>query len=137
MEITYLKGVGPKRAELYKKLGVEKVEQLVELYPRDYVDFTCPKPIAEVQTGEVCAFRAFVKRKTAPFSEYSKMALYKAELSDGTGNILLTDGLTGLKEIVLFLPRRCVIHIPIPTTGEKAVASAAPSIPSPHGNIRT
>lgn len=87
MEITYLKGVGPKRAELYKKLGIETVEQLVELYPRDYVDFTCPKPIAEVQTGEVCAFRAFVKRKTAPFSEYSKMALYKAELTDGTGNI--------------------------------------------------
>ena len=43
MEITYLKGVGPKRAELYKKLGVDTVEQLIELYPRDYVDFTCPK----------------------------------------------------------------------------------------------
>ena len=82
-----MKGVGPKRAELYKKIGVETVEQLVELYPRDYVDFTVLKPIAEVQTGEVCAFRAFVKRKTAPFSEYAKMALYKAELTDGTGNI--------------------------------------------------
>lgn len=87
MEITYLKGVGPKRAELYKKIGVETVEQLVELFPRDYVDFTAPKPIAEVQTGEVCAFRAFVKRTTAPFSEYARMALYKAELTDGTGNI--------------------------------------------------
>lgn len=87
MDITYLKGVGPKRAELYKKIGVETVEQLVELFPRDYVDFTNPKPIAEVQTGEVCAFRAFVKRKTAPFSEYAKMALYKAELTDGTDNI--------------------------------------------------
>lgn len=87
MEITYLKGVGPKRAELYKKIGVETVEQLVELFPRDYVDFTHPKPIAEAQTGEACAFRAFVKRKTAPFSEYSRMALYKAELTDGTDNI--------------------------------------------------
>lgn len=87
MEITYLKGVGPKRAELYRKLGVETVEQLIELYPRDYVDLTCPKTIAEVQIGEVCAFRAFVKRKTAPFSEYARMALYKAELTDGTGNI--------------------------------------------------
>lgn len=87
MEITYLKGVGPKRAELYKKLGVETVEQLIGLYPRDYVDFTCPKPLSEVQIGEVCAFRAFVRRKTAPFSEYSRMALYKAELTDGTGNI--------------------------------------------------
>lgn len=87
MEITYLKGVGPKRAELYKKIGVQTVEQLVELYPRDYVDFTDIKPISEVQTGEVCAFRAYVKRKTAPFSEYAKMALYKAELTDGTDNI--------------------------------------------------
>lgn len=86
-EITYLKGVGPKRAELYKKLGVETVEQLVGLYPRDYVDFTHPKTIAQVQIGEVCALRAFVKKKTAPFSEYAKMALYKAELTDGTGNI--------------------------------------------------
>ncbi len=87
MEITYLKGVGPKRAELYKKIGVETAEQLVELFPRDYVDFTHPKPIAGAQTGEACAFRAFVKRKTAPFSEYSRMALYKAELTDGTDNI--------------------------------------------------
>ena len=40
-----------------------------------------------MQIGEVCAVRAFVKRKTAPFSEYARMALYKAELTDGTGNI--------------------------------------------------
>lgn len=87
MDITYLKGVGPKRAELYKKIGVETVEQLVGLYPRDYVDFTVPRTIAQVQPGEVCAFRAFVTRKTAPFSEYARMAIYKAVLSDGTGNI--------------------------------------------------
>ncbi len=87
MDITYLKGVGPKRAELYKKIGVETVEQLIELYPRDYVDFTDLKPVAEAQIGEVCAFRAYVRRKTAPFSEYSRIALYKAELTDGTGNI--------------------------------------------------
>lgn len=87
MEITYLKGVGPKRAELYKKLGVETAEQLAELYPRDYVDFTAPRPIAQVQPDEVCAFRAFVVKKLSPFSKYSKMAIYKAVLSDGTGSI--------------------------------------------------
>ena len=87
MDITYLKGVGPKRAELYKKIGVETVEQLTELYPRDYVDFTAPLTIAQVQPGEVCAFRAFVARKSAPFSSYPKMAIYKAVLTDGTGSI--------------------------------------------------
>lgn len=87
MEITYLKGVGPKKAELYKKIGVETVEQLVEVFPRDYVDFTAATSIAEVQSGELCAFRAFVKRKLAPFSSYSRMALYKAILTDGNDDI--------------------------------------------------
>lgn len=87
MDITYLKGVGPKRAELYRKLGIETVEQLIELYPRDYVDLTAPVTVAQAHIGEVCAFRAFVMSKKSPFNEYARMALYKAELSDGTGNI--------------------------------------------------
>ncbi len=87
MDITYLKGVGPKRAELYNKIGVQTVEQLTELYPRDYVDFTAPLTISQVQPGEVCAFRAFVSSKHSPFSEYARMAIYKAILTDGTGSI--------------------------------------------------
>ena len=87
MDITYLKGVGPKRAELYRKLGIETAEQLIELYPRDYVDLTAPVTVAQAHIGEVCAFRAFVMSKRSPFNEYARMALYKAELSDSTGNI--------------------------------------------------
>ena len=87
MDITYLKGVGPKRAELYRMLGIETAEQLIELYPRDYVDLTAPVTVAQAHIGEVCAFRAFVMSKKSPFNEYARMALYKAELSDGTGNI--------------------------------------------------
>lgn len=87
MEITYLKGVGPKKAELYKKLGIETVEQLTELYPRDYVDFTDVTAIRDVVPGEFCALRAVVTQKTEPFSRYARVALYKAELSDDTGSI--------------------------------------------------
>lgn len=87
MEITYLKGVGPKKAELYKKLGIETVEQLTELYPRDYVDFTNVTAIRDVVLGEVCALRAVVASKTEPFSRYARVALYKAELRDDTGRI--------------------------------------------------
>ena len=87
MEITYLKGVGPKKAELYKKLGIETVEQLAELYPRDYVDFTDVTAIRDVVLGEVCALRAVVAQKTEPFSKYARVALYKAELKDDTGSI--------------------------------------------------
>lgn len=87
MEITYLKGVGPKRAELYKKLGITTAEQLVRLYPRDYIDFTNPVKIRDLPLGESCAFRATVAKKNAPFSQYARMAVYKALLTDGEGEI--------------------------------------------------
>lgn len=86
-EITYLKGVGPKKAELYKKLGIDTVDKLTRYYPRDYIDFTALKPIREVEIGEVCAIRAFVERKNAPFSSYSRVAVYKVLLTDGEGEI--------------------------------------------------
>ena len=47
-----------------------------------------------------------------------------------------TDGLHTLILIVLFLEKKCIQHIAIPITGERTVASAAPSIPSFIGNIR-
>lgn len=81
MEITYLKGVGPKRAQLYKKLGIETVEQLTEYYPRDYVDFTDLKNIEETEPGEVCAFRARVEQKLYPRSYAGRIQIYKAVLN--------------------------------------------------------
>ena len=87
MEITYLKGVGPKRAELYAKLGITTAEQLLRLFPRDYIDFTSPVKIRDLQPGENFVFRATVDRKSDPFSRYAKMAVYKALLTDGESEI--------------------------------------------------
>lgn len=82
-----MKGVGPKRAELYAKLGITTAEQLLRLYPRDYIDFTRPVKIRDLQPGESGVFRAAVDRKNAPFSQYAKMAVYKALLTDGESEI--------------------------------------------------
>ena len=38
--VAYVKGVGPKRAELLKKLGVETVYDLLYFFPRTYIDYT-------------------------------------------------------------------------------------------------
>lgn len=35
--IQYVKGVGPKRAKLFNKLGVFVVQDLLEYYPREWV----------------------------------------------------------------------------------------------------
>ena len=38
--IQYLKGVGPKKAELLNKLGIYRIKDLLEYYPRNYEDRT-------------------------------------------------------------------------------------------------
>ena len=36
-EISYLKGVGPKRAKAFESLGIQRIEDLFTVYPRDYI----------------------------------------------------------------------------------------------------
>ena len=44
-DIASLKGVGPKRAELFRKLGAPTVGDLLRLYPRAYEDWRDAVPI--------------------------------------------------------------------------------------------
>ncbi len=87
MELVRLNGVGDRKAALYKKLGVETVEQLTELYPRDYVDFTQTTPIREVQPGDTCVIRATVQTKSYPSNYASRVQVFRALLTDGVGEI--------------------------------------------------
>ena len=43
-EIQFLKGIGEKRAALLHKLGIDTVGDLLNHYPRDYIDLTEPVP---------------------------------------------------------------------------------------------
>lgn len=83
MDILDLKGVGDKKAALYKKLGIDTVERLTEYYPRGYVDFTEPRNIAESEIGEVCVIRAAVSHKTYPLNYGGRVLVFRAQLSDG------------------------------------------------------
>lgn len=83
MNIIDLKGVGDKKAALYKKLGIDKVERLTEYYPRGYVDFTEPRNIGEAEIGEVCVIRAVVSRKNYPSNYGGRVLVFRALLTDG------------------------------------------------------
>ena len=89
MEITCIKGVGEKRAALYSKLGVETAEQLITYYPRDYIDFTCPTPMAELENDVPSVFAGRVTQKLKPYIG-PRFSIYKAIIEDGTGEVLVT-----------------------------------------------
>lgn len=51
-EIQFLKGIGEKRAGLLHKLGIDTVGDLVNHYPRDYIDLTEPVSVLHADPNE-------------------------------------------------------------------------------------
>ncbi|MEO0068394.1 MAG: ATP-dependent DNA helicase RecG [candidate division WOR-3 bacterium] len=50
--IQYLKGIGPKRAEQFARIGVQTVRDLLFLVPRRYLDRSQVLPIARLRVGD-------------------------------------------------------------------------------------
>lgn len=83
--IEYLKGVGPKRAVLLRKLGVFHVRDLLLLAPRDYDRRPAPVPIAEVRLGEPMVFCGRILSCTV--QRFRRLAVLKVLISDGSGTL--------------------------------------------------
>ena len=63
--VRYLKGVGPKTAERFEKLGILTLADLLCHYPRRYLDFSRPYSIAEAPLDTECVVKAEVFAKPA------------------------------------------------------------------------
>ena len=61
--VRYLKGVGPKTAERFEKLGILTLSDLLCHYPRRYLDFSNPYSIAEAPSDTECVVKAEVFAK--------------------------------------------------------------------------
>ena len=53
--VSDLKGIGPKKAECFARLGIERLSDMLELYPREYEDLRNKKKIFELTDGEKAA----------------------------------------------------------------------------------
>lgn len=87
--VMYLKGVGPKRAELLKKLGIETVRELIYHIPRSYIDFTSPVPIAEALLEEMNVIKVRVYKKRAPDLIRKNMKIFRVICTDGANDITI------------------------------------------------
>ncbi len=82
-DIMTLKGVGEKKAELFRKLGIDTVGKLLYHFPVRYEDWSRPVPISDLRGGEVCCVRgklsATMRESRLPGNRY----MVRAEISDG------------------------------------------------------
>ncbi len=58
--ITTIRGVGEKTAAAFRKLKIETVQDLIELYPRRYLGYQAPVPIRDAPILERCTIRATI-----------------------------------------------------------------------------
>lgn len=88
--IESLKGVGNRRAELFKKLGAPSVGALLRLYPRTYEDLSHPFSIRTAPLDTTCAIRAFVEQSPRETRVRNGLTLYKTRAHDGESTMELT-----------------------------------------------
>ena len=62
--IQFIKGIGPKRAKVFQKAGVNTIEDLLYFFPRRYEDRRNVLPIAKLKEGDTAVLKAkiLVKR---------------------------------------------------------------------------
>ena len=61
--VQFIKGVGPNRVTLLKKLGIETMEDLITFFPREYEDRSKPKNIEDLVDGEEALVSCYPIRK--------------------------------------------------------------------------
>ncbi|MBL7071350.1 MAG: ATP-dependent DNA helicase RecG [Candidatus Omnitrophica bacterium] len=82
----YLKGVGPKRATLLERLGIDTVYDLLYYLPRRYEDRSGILPIKEVRGEDTCTVRGRVRAHSV-WKTKRGMLVYDMTVSDSTGTI--------------------------------------------------
>ncbi|MDP3732585.1 MAG: ATP-dependent DNA helicase RecG [Candidatus Omnitrophota bacterium] len=86
--IQYLKGIGPKRAKSFSKLGINTIEDLLYYFPRRYEDRTQFISIFKLQEGKTYTIKAQVLAKGERQSFRRKgFNIIEVVVGDSTGKI--------------------------------------------------
>ncbi|MBC7561574.1 MAG: ATP-dependent DNA helicase RecG [Gemmatimonadaceae bacterium] len=82
--VTYLKGVGPRRAELLAKLGITTAGDLLMHVPRRYEDATTVLPVARAQPGQdVTVLGRVISKGVIPTRR--GLRIFQAVIQDASG----------------------------------------------------
>ncbi len=86
IDVSYVKGVGPKLGAVLNKLSIYTVKDLLEYYPKKYVDYEGRVRIKDLEPGNsVCVFGTI--KNVECYTTRNKLTVLKLLISDGTGNL--------------------------------------------------
>ena len=88
-DILSVKGVGEKTARLFRKIGIDTVEDLIHDYPRDYVVYPEPRKLNDAQDGDMIA--VFLQLQGSfSFKKFRNLTIGTGKATDGQDTVTLT-----------------------------------------------
>lgn len=86
--IRYLKGIGPKKAQIFNKININTVEDLLYYFPRRYEDRTKFSSISELKEGQTQTIKAQILAKGSRQSwRKQRFNIFELIVGDNTGKI--------------------------------------------------
>ena len=85
--ITTIKGIGPKKAEAFARIGIETIEDLIFTLPRIYEDRRNVVPVSGLKEGEPAVFAGKVDLVNPSGFRSRGRRVLKLLISDNTGSV--------------------------------------------------
>lgn len=86
-DVQYIKGVGPRLADILGRRGIKTVKDLIEFYPRAYEDQRAARNISSLKVNEIVSLKAQVVKVHSVMLGRSKRKMYDVVIRDHTGQI--------------------------------------------------
>lgn len=88
--VQYIKGIGEKRAQLFARLGIYTVSDLLWHLPRDFEDRSTIKNISDLLDGETVCVRGHLIQGIRSFRSGGGVRICQTAFSDGSGILKAT-----------------------------------------------
>ena len=85
-DIMYLKGVGPKVAYKFNKLGIDKVDDLLYYFPSKHIDYSSQTKIKNLKEGMDTTIFGYIKSVSA-YTSKNGLGIIKVTIADESGKI--------------------------------------------------
>ena len=85
MDVKFLKGVGPRLAQLLGQVGIETVENLLYYFPRRYLDYNNRVKILELEQGQEVTVIGAIRSVNAYNAKSGHVSILNVTIADETG----------------------------------------------------
>ena len=88
VDVVYVKGVGPKVANLLNKLGIFTAKDLIFYFPKRHIDYSSRTLIKNLKEGQDCTVIGEIKSISA-YNTAKGLGIVSLSVTDGTGLVKL------------------------------------------------